>query len=155
MYKEKINLFISHNGKDRGYMEPFKEMIGPAYYVRDSSLDESEPNNANNEQYIKYRIIAPKIDWAGTVAVLIGPKTHERDYVNWEIEYAIKHDKRIIGVFLPGAEDSDVPEGIEKYGDALVEWDADKVISAIDGDTVWQQSDGNPRPSVSMPRGVC
>lgn len=154
MDKEKINIFISHYGKDEKHIEPLKELIGSRYNVRDSSIVETEPNNATNERYIKYGILAPKIDWAGTMVVLVGPKTHERDYINWEIEYAIKNNKKLIGVYLPGAEDSDIPDGLAKYGDALVTWDARKVTAAIGGNTNWECSDGNTRPSISM-RGVC
>lgn len=135
---ENINLFVSHYGGDEKYIEPLKKLIGSKYLIRDSSIVETEPNNASNENYIKYNILAPKINWAGTVMVLVGPKTHERDYVNWEINYAIRHGKRIVGVYLPGAENSDIPEGLKKYGDALVRWDANKIISSIHGDITWK-----------------
>lgn len=152
---DKINLFVSHYGGDEKYIEPLKKLIGSRFSVRDSSIVETEPNNASNEQYIKYKILAPKIDWAGTMVVLVGPKTHERDYVNWEIDYAIRHDKKIIGVFLPGAEDADVPEGLKKYGDSLVSWDSNKINATIGGKVEWEKSDGNQRNSSMMSRGRC
>lgn len=154
MDKDKINLFVSHCGKDEDMIEPFKKLIGQKYDVRDSSIKESNPNRATDEKYIKYEILAPKIDWAGVVVVLMGPKTHERDYVNWEIEYAQKHNKKIIGVYLPGAEDSDIPEALEKYGDSLVTWNEKKVVNALDGNIAWENSKGAPRKSV-MERGEC
>ncbi|MDR0605061.1 MAG: TIR domain-containing protein [Bacteroidales bacterium] len=156
MSKDKINIFISHYGGDEKYINSFKGMIGDAYDVRDSSIVETDPNKAKDEQYIKYQILAPKIDWAGKVVVLIGPNTHERDYVNWEIEYALKQSKQIIGVFLPGASRSDIPEGLDKFGDYLVTWDHDKIISAINGEKIsWENADGTQRPSITTQRGVC
>lgn len=154
MEKQKINLFVSHYGGDEDKIEPFKQLIGSKYAVRDGSIKESNPNNANNENYIKYNILAPQIDWAGKFVVLIGPKTHERDYVNWEIEYAQRHNKQIVGVYLPGAENSDIPDGLSKYGDSVVKWEKDKVLSALSGSTDWENSDGSPRPS-QISREVC
>jgi len=155
MNKKTINLFISHCGEHEKYIEPFKELIGSKYNVRDSSIVESEPNNATNENYIKYSILAPKINWAGTVVVLIGPETQDRAYVNWEIEYAVKQGKRIVGVYLPGPFRYDIPEALEKYGDALVGWDIDKINPAIGGSTRWEKSDGDLRPNSHIFRSNC
>jgi hypothetical protein len=151
---KKVNLFISHYGGDEGYVEKFKKLISKDYDIRDSSLVESEPNNATNKEYIK-SILRDQIDWAGKVVVLIGPKTHEREWVNWEIEYAATHgDKRVVGVYLPGATDSDLPDALNDYGDACVPWNADKINDALDGRDTWENSSGEPRPAVGT-RGSC
>ena len=155
MSKEAINLFISHCGEDEKFIEPFKELVGSKYNVRDSSIVETEPNNAQNSDYIKYSILAPKINWSGTMIVLIGPDMRDSDYVNWEIEYAMKHNKQIIGVYLPGANRYDVPEALEKYGDALVGWDSVKIASAIGGNPRWEKSNGDLRSYLSGFRGAC
>ncbi|MDE6284299.1 MAG: TIR domain-containing protein, partial [Bacilli bacterium] len=101
-----------------------------------------------------YKILKPKIDWVGTVVVLIGKETKNRPYVNWEIEYAIRHEKKIIGVYLPGATEEDVPEGVLKYGDSLVTWEARKITKALSGGTEWETPKGTRRPDVET-RGVC
>lgn len=151
---DKINLFISHYGGDEAYVEKFKSLISDRYDIRDSSLVETEPNNAHNTEYIK-SILRDQMDWAGRVVVLIGPKTHEREWVNWEIEYAATHgDKRVIGVYLPGATDADLPEALDEYGDACVPWNSDKIQSALDGNDIWESSSGEPRPSADT-RGTC
>ena len=154
MEKERKNIFISHYGGDEKYIEPFKHAIGSKIHAYDSSVVETEPNNATNEHYIKYGVLAPKIDWAGTVVVLIGKETKNRDYVNWEIEYAIRKGKQLIGVYLPGADENDVPEALEKYGDSLVAWDKNKMINALNGGTEWETPEGERRPSITA-RGVC
>ena len=154
MKKERKNIFISHYGKDEKFIVPFKKMANTAIATYDSSIVESEPNNASNPDYIKYSILAPKIKWAGTVVVLIGKETQYRDYVNWEIEYAIKNDKKIIGVYLPGADKDDVPDSLEKYGDSLVTWDKNKIVGALQGGTEWDNPSGKPRPNVPF-RGEC
>ncbi len=152
--KVRKNIFISHYGGDEKYIEKFKSMIDSHFMIRDSSIVETEPNNATNEHYIKYKILQPKIDWAGTMVVLIGKETKNREYVNWEIEYAIRHDKTIIGVYLPGATEKDVPEGVKKYGDSLVSWDANNINNALSGGTEWETPSGGRRPDI-VTREVC
>ena len=154
MDKVRKNIFISHYGGDESYIEKFKKLISSDIYVYDSSVVETEPNNATNEEYIKYGILAPKIDWAGTVVVLISDKTKEREYIQWEIKYAVQNDKRIVGVYLPGASEDDVPEILQKYGDALVPWDRQKIVDAIEGDNRWETSAGVSRIA-SMTREEC
>lgn len=78
--------------------------------------------------------------------MLIGPETNTREWVDWEIEYANSiGDKRIIGVYLPGATDADVPENLNNYGDSLVPWNSDKLEAAIDGENIWLDSENQIR----------
>ncbi|MEN6462527.1 MAG: TIR domain-containing protein [Syntrophomonas sp.] len=151
-----INLFVSHYGGDEEHIQGFKNLLSNKNYdIRDSSIVESDPNNAKSPDYIK-TLLSSQIKWAGTVVVLIGPKTHERDWVNWEIEYAAKHgDKRIVGVFLRGATDADIPEKLDEYGDACVTWNSDKIMAAIEGKTIWETSTGQTRSSEGSPRSTC
>ena len=114
-----INLFVSHKGEDEKKIDAFKKLMEKkGYDFRDSSIRESEPNRAKNENYIKSEILAPAIKWAGTLVVLIGKDTHKSDWVNWEINYAMEHGKRIIGVFLNGEADAKLPEALKEFGDA-------------------------------------
>lgn len=151
-----INIFISHYGEDAEALPRIRSMLSRrGFEVRDSSIDERNPNNANNPDYIK-SLLRPKIDWAGTMLVLIGPKTHTRDWVDWEIEYANScGDKRIIGVYLNGATDADIPENLDKYGDALVPWNSEKLESAMDGEDIWHGTDDQPRPGRQFGRSNC
>ena len=103
-------------------------------------------NNAKNEQYIKQELIKPQMAWAGTVVVLIGKDTAKSDYVNWEIKTAGEMGKRIVGVYLQGAKEEDVPAELNEYGHALVGWNGDKIVRAIDGEDMdWEKPDGAPR----------
>ena len=56
---------------------------------------------------------------AGTVVVLISPETRNSEWVDWEIEYAQQHDKRIVGIWTHGAAECDIPDALEKYADAM------------------------------------
>ena len=98
------NVFISHVHEDDAYLGKFKKLLaGKNYTVKDGSIHSEKPNNANNHDYIKSSILAPRIKWSGVTVVLISPNTHKSDWVNWEVEYAQKHDKRIVGVWCQGA----------------------------------------------------
>ena len=145
MSKGMKNLFVSHVHEDDEDVTAVKELLGRSgYQVRDGSIVSSKPNQAKNEEYIKYEILAPRIDWAGTLVVLISPDTHTSKWVNWEIEYAERHDKRIVGVYVRGGQRSDLPENFERYGEALVGWQAQRVIDAIDGRIDgWQTPEGD------------
>ena len=121
-----------------------------------SSIDEYTQIKSTNSSVIQ-EALSKKIDWAGTVVVLIGPDTHTRPWVNWEIAYALKNGKRVVGVYLRGEKDATVPENLDKYGDAMVGWNADAIVDAIRGKNTWNPGtnsmtyDGRSRPR----RRVC
>ena len=156
MKQKMINLFASHYGGDENKIESLKELLrNKGYIIRDDSVKESEPNNASSPDYIKSQILAPRIKWAGCVVVLIGPKTASREWVDWEINYAEKQGKRIIGIFLQDAKDSDVPNALENYGSALVGWNSSKIADAIEGEDLWIKADGTERPENYISRSTC
>lgn len=146
------NIFVSHYHSDADKIDNLNGILGKhGLQMKDSSIYEAKnPNSATNESYIK-SLIRPKIQWAGTVVVLIGKDAHKSDYVNWEIEYAAREGKRIVGVYLPGADDSKLPDALIQYGDALRHWNGDSIIDAINGDDTW---DGTPR-NWNAPRSTC
>lgn len=151
------NVFISHYGKDDEHVQNLKTLLSKSgRTLRNSSIDSTKPNDAKNEQYIK-GLLSDGIKWAGTTIVLIGPKTHTRWWVDWEIEKSFKEGNRIVGVYINGASDSDVPENFERYGDALVGWDTDRITGAIDGSiNNWETPTGEPRESHwNANRGTC
>lgn len=153
---EMRNIFISHIHEDDRHLAAMKELLADrGLDIRDSSVNASTPNNAEDEDYIKSQILAPKIRWAGTLMVLISPDTKDSVYVDWEIQYAAKTDTRIVGVFAPGAADSDLPEGLADYADGIVGWNAEAIFQAIQGDDVWQDSTGAPRARSDIARHNC
>lgn len=144
------NIFVSHYHKDADKIEKLKKLIDEnGVEMRDSSIYEKKlKNDAHNENYIKYELIKPQITWAGTVIVLIGPETAHSDYVNWEINVAADLGKNIVGVFLPGASDCDIPNALKEYGTNLVAWNGKKIVDAINGKNVeWENADGSKRQS--------
>ncbi len=108
---DSANVFISHIHEDDAYLARMKKLLADRKFnIRDSSINETRPNRAKSEEYIKYDILAPRIRWAGTVVVLISPDTCKSEYVQWEMEYAQRHDTRIVGIYAPNADGCDLPE---------------------------------------------
>lgn len=151
------NVFISHYNKDDRHIKQMKELMEKnGYTIKNSSIDSTKPNKASNDDYIK-SLLRTRIQWAGTTIVLIGPKTHTREWVNYEIEQSNKMGNRIIGIYVQGEADSIIPESFEKYGDALVGWQAERIIDAIEGRcNNFEKPDGSPWQSKYQPqRSIC
>lgn len=151
------NVFISHIHEDDAGLGKIKDLLAKGgMAIRDSSINSSNPNNAKSEDYIKSQILAPQISWAGTLVVYVSPDTKHSKWVNWEIEYAQKLGKRIVGVWEHGAKDCDLPDALNNYADAMVGWTGNSIIDAINGDCdVWQKPDGTPFPTRGITRHPC
>lgn len=153
---EAHNVFISHRHEDDALVSRFKELLdGKGVQIRDASITSDNPNQASNPDYIKTQILAPGIQCAGKVVVLITPDTKNHDWVDWEIEYANKLDKQIIGVWAPGSADCEVPEPLEKYADAIVGWNSDRILDALNGARTFEDSSGTPRAPQPVNRIGC
>lgn len=151
------NIFVSHVHEDDKLLQSLKDLLTRnGYEIRDGSIDSSKPNEAKNPDYIKTQILTPRIEWASTMLVLISPQTHTSQWVEWEIEHANQKDKRIVGVWAQGGQDSDVPANLDKYADAVVGWQADRVMDAITGKiNNWFTPDGRERSPRPIDRYNC
>lgn len=146
---DKKNIFISHVHEDDDLLPKLKALISKAgMEVRDGSINSDKPNAASNEDYIKREILAPRIQWASTLVVLITHDTAQSDWVNWEIKCAIEQGKNVVGVFAQGATDADIPEALRTHGDAaVVGWQSERVVDAINS-----KISGFDDPATGSPR---
>ena len=114
------NVFIAHVHEDDDLLPKLKALITKAgMEVRDGSINSDKPNEAESHEYIKSGILAPRIQWASTLLVLI------------TIDYTVKQGKNVVGVFAPGATDADIPEALARCGDAaVVGWQGARVVDA-------------------------
>ena len=88
--------------------------------------------------------------------VYVSPDTCSSPYVEWEIEYAHKKGKRIVGVWAWGEKECDIPDALDEYADAVVGWNGNNIIEAINGDiNNWITVEGGPRPSRAIRRYSC
>lgn len=151
------NAFISHIHEDDEGLDRLKSLLGDhGLTIRDSSITSDKPNNAKSLDYIKSEILAPATKWAGVMIVYVSPGTKDSEYVNWEIEYAQRLGKRIVGVWAHGASGSDVPDALDKYADAVVNWDGQRIIDAISGGiNNWLDPTGQAREPRTIARHGC
>lgn len=153
---DQSNVFVSHLHEDDARIDDLKGLVSNrGLQIRDSSINASRPNNAKDPDYIKSQILAPRIDWAGTLVVLISPETKHSEYVAWEIDYAARTETRIVGVFTRGSADCDIPDGLEDFADAIVNWNGDAIIDAIRGRDEFRDPDGAPRQRRDIARYGC
>ncbi len=154
------NVFISHVHEDDELVPKLKDLIANAgMEVRDGSITSDKPNEAENEDYIKREILEPRIQWASTLVVLITHDTAQSWWVNWEIKRAVELDKNVVGVYAQGATNVDIPEELQKCGDAaIVGWQGDRVVDGINGQIHdWDNPDSaEPRsPEWPIKRYTC
>ncbi|MBP3775483.1 MAG: TIR domain-containing protein [Prevotella sp.] len=152
--KEIKNVFVSHYHEDEDSIKQFKDLLSADYCIKNYSVTSEKYNNATNEEYIK-SLLRPLINQSSTLICLIGPETHDSKWVDWEIREAEKLDRQIIGVYIQGAKDSDIPPALEEFADAIVGWNTENIENALGGESVFVNSDGSPRASVTGSRGVC
>jgi hypothetical protein len=157
MAKKVCNVFISHIHENDHRLAPLKELLARNdCQARDSSVNSSNPNQANDPDYIMREILQPRIDWAGTVVVLVTPDTKDSTWVNREIEYAREQGKRIVGVWDRGEKGCALPEKLDEYADAVVAWQADQIIDAIyEKINDWRDPKGEPMPERNIARYSC
>ena len=157
MANDTRNIFISHIHEDDDGLGMLKDLLkSNGMTPRDYSINADNPNNAHDENYIKSRILGPRILQSSTLVVYISPDTKGSQWVDWEIEYAQKNDKRIVGVWAHGDNGCDVPDSLKKYADAVVGWRGNRIIDAIEGRiNDWQDPDGTQQPPQTIPRYSC
>ncbi len=73
------NVFISHKHEDDDGLRELKRLVREHGMTwRDYSITADNPNNAHNEDYIKWQILAPRIRQAGCLGCVdISPQTDE------------------------------------------------------------------------------
>lgn len=140
-----INTFVSHYHEDEEGIKGLKLLLGDNVTMKNSSVTSDKFNRANNPEYIK-KLLRSRIDWASTVVCLIGPNTHDSEWVQYEIEYAHRKGKPIVGVFMRGATDADLPDAVADYASAIVGWYKQSILNAFGGKGVFNNADGTSRP---------
>lgn len=146
MAKDIKNAFVSHiHEDDAGLPDLLKLLKRHGMEVRNYSITSDKENNAKSDEYIKTEILGPRINACSALVVYITPDTKSSEWVNWEIEYAKKQGKTVVGVWERGSAGCDVPEALEEVGDAIVGWNGENIIAAINGEyRGFEKPDGTP-----------
>jgi hypothetical protein len=132
------NIFISHYGKHDEHVQSLKQRLSDqGYNVRNFSVDSTNHRDGRipSDAVVK-RLLDMRIKWSSTFICLIGPNTHTREWVNYEIRQAYLQGKRIVGIYTYGSKDSvELPEAYKKYGTAPIGWNSiDKLGDIIKGE---------------------
>lgn len=138
------NVFISHRHEDDDGLKDLKSLMSRhGITARDYSITADNPNNAHNEDYIKYEILAPRIRQSGCLVVYVSEGTRLSEWVDWEIEHAQRLGKRIVGVWERGDRNCELPAALERHADAVVGWNGESIVDAITGDSdTWYNRSG-------------
>ena len=157
MANEIINAFISHIHEEEADIPRLKELIERhGITARNYSITSDKFNNAKSEDYIKSEILGPHIRQSSVLITHIAPDTKDSKWVNWEIEYAQKQGKRIVGVWQRGARNCELPEALEKHADAVVGWNGESIVDAINGNSNnWYNQNGSPYGYRKIKRHPC
>ena len=148
------HMFVSHYHEDENHINGLKELLGTNYQFKNSSVTSDKFNRANNPDYIK-TMLRSRISWAKTCVCFISPKTHDSEWVDYEIRNAARQGKRIVGIFVRGAKDSDIPPALEEFADAIVGWNKDSIIEALNGKSSFSNADGSIREYGNSSRTTC
>lgn len=150
------NVFVSHIHEDDKKVGKLKELLKKqGYEISDYSVTKENSNNAHDDDYIKNQILKPRLDASSTLAVIVTPDTKGSKWVDWEIDYAVRHDKPIVAIWAHGHSKCDAPESLEDYADAFVSWDSDKIIDALQGGGYEENCMGQPRPVRQVKSAPC
>ena len=135
------NVFISHYSGDVNRLRRLKERLAEHDCdVRNSSAEEDKGGVLKHRGHVVSdatiaRYLHRGLKWAGTLIVVIGEHTHERPWVNWEIQQAAKMGKQIIGIYDQGCKNNvELPEAYKRYGGSPIGWGSlDKLSDMLDG----------------------
>jgi hypothetical protein len=146
------NIFISHYGKDDDHVQRLKQRLrDQGYNIRNSSIDSTKHRDGRiPSDAVVARLLRRGISWAGTFICLIGPETHSRPWVNYEIRQAHLQGKTIVGVYLHGsANNVQLPEAFKRYGGPVLGWNSlDKLGDAMAGKNLPAE---NPNSTIRTP----
>ena len=156
---QRKHVFISHHHRDDGQVDRLTSLMNRnGHDVRNSSIRAKPANQRRldkglvKDATIK-RLLRMKMRWASTVVVLIGSKTHSRPWVDWEINKANEMGKRIVGVYVRGGTEAEVPKALEDYGSAIVNWNSKSIVDAVEGkNNSFEAPGGGEREPVHEPR---
>jgi len=123
-------LLISHSWHYQDQYNTIVSWLNNASNFRWSnhSVSADEPIDANKKTELKTRL-TNQISGCNAVIVVAGMYTHYSEWINYEIDEALRMGKPIIGIRPWGSERT--PAKISNNATVLVNWNSSSLISAI------------------------
>ena len=131
------NIFLSHYVEDDEKVQQIKQRLtDKGYEARNFSVDSTKhkdgrtPSNAVIKRYLEMRIRLSSV-----FICVIGPKTHTRPWVDFEIQEAIRQGKQIVGIFIHGYKDiAQIPYALDAESNPIIGWNSiEKLGDIIEG----------------------
>jgi len=155
------NIFISHYHKDDSHVQSLKSRLNDSgCNVRNFSIDSSKHKDGRKpSDAVVKRLLNIRIKSCSTFICLLGPDTHTRKWVNYEIRKAHLEGKQIIGVYSHGNKDKvQLPDAFKRYGNSTIGWNSlDKLSEIINGkNNKFENQQGETSPPIySIERVPC
>lgn len=124
-------LFLSFHAEDEPLVDEFRRLAsdpGLDIDFYDGSL--RAPLNSERADYIK-RSLRTRISRASVAVCLIGNGTAWREWVEWELNYALSLKKGICGIRFPRSYGR-TPGLLKEIGAPIAKWNHDEIIAAIE-----------------------
>jgi MTH538 TIR-like domain (DUF1863) len=125
-------IFISYQGEDRMRAKGFRLLRFNAN-VEVDFFDRHllDPVASRDPEYIR-RCINDRMFGTSVTVVLIGTKTHESEWVDYEIRRTLEEGKGVLGIRLKGRDESIAPARLIEAGAEVIDWDPAEFNEAIE-----------------------
>ena len=137
----KRRVFISFEVEDRHYaslMDAWSANDNDDFDMYDERLKVAV--DSSNADYVKSKI-HPKISRASVLVCLIGKTAYKSGWVKWEIDYAKKEGKGLVGVRLNGGNRR--PPSLDDSGAVFVAYEKVEIQRAIEWAATAGKTSGN------------
>ena len=146
--KATINKRVSNYNEDGEIQKP-KKRVFISFHMDDEYAKQLLTHQAKSDrfdlEFTNYAVNEPfderwktqcreRIAMTSTVIVLIGPETHSREAVNWEINEAYKQGKNVIGVRVHRYENHKIPQSMVDNNASIVNWDMEEISRELNKD---------------------
>ena len=130
--KTKKRVFISFAHEDRAQVDGLRLLnANDAFDIE--FYDESVRTAVDSESkaYIR-KVIREKINRSSVTVCMIGKRTHDSEWVDWELEESDSKGNTIIAMALKGIGEAALPKLIKEKGLTFHGWDHKKLGELID-----------------------
>ncbi|USF86396.1 TIR domain-containing protein [Candidatus Endoriftia persephonae] len=124
------NVFISHSWVHIDDLKKLRTLLNNRGYfdVEFEEASPDEPIDSENAEYIKTRL-REKIRNANIVLGIAGIYASHSDWIEWELDTAIKNDIPIVGVIPRGQER--ISQVVYSRSKEDVRWNTESIVAAI------------------------
>lgn len=123
------NLFISHAWKyEADYNTVVSWLEDSNLKYKNYSVPQHDPLDANNTKKLKEQL-TNQIRPSSIVIVISGMYAAYSDWIDYEIDEAVRMEKTILGLKPWGSER--IPQKIQDHADEMVGWQSKSLIDAI------------------------